>query len=130
MAQLSDQALPQGFSYAWSGLSLEEIKAGKLEYRVDRQGNVREYRTAGVTDDQLAKGERRRMDCVDCHNRPTHIYVPPDRSVDRALLAGRIDHSAPGVYEGFVIRVTAAGELGLDIYGMREKLKAKGLKYV
>ncbi|PYQ74213.1 MAG: hydrophobe/amphiphile efflux-1 family RND transporter [Acidobacteria bacterium] len=28
MQQLSDRALPQGFSYAWSGLSLEEVKAG------------------------------------------------------------------------------------------------------
>ncbi|HEV3141505.1 MAG TPA: multidrug efflux RND transporter permease subunit [Vicinamibacterales bacterium] len=28
MQQLSDRTLPQGFSYAWSGLSLEEIKAG------------------------------------------------------------------------------------------------------
>jgi hydrophobic/amphiphilic exporter-1 (mainly G- bacteria), HAE1 family len=28
MAQLSDRVLPQGFSYAWSGISLEEIKAG------------------------------------------------------------------------------------------------------
>jgi HAE1 family hydrophobic/amphiphilic exporter-1 len=28
MAQLSERALPQGFSYAWSGVSLEEIKAG------------------------------------------------------------------------------------------------------
>ena len=28
MAQLSDRTLPQGFSYAWSGVSLEEIKAG------------------------------------------------------------------------------------------------------
>ena len=28
MAQLSERTLPQGFSYAWSGLSLEEIKAG------------------------------------------------------------------------------------------------------
>src|SRR5438445_5858395 len=28
MQQLSDRALPQGFSYSWSGLSLEELKAG------------------------------------------------------------------------------------------------------
>jgi hypothetical protein len=35
------------------------------------------------------------MDCIDCHNRPTHIYVPPDRAVDRALLAGTIDRTLP-----------------------------------
>ena len=28
MAQLSERTLPQGFTYAWSGISLEEIKAG------------------------------------------------------------------------------------------------------
>ena len=28
MQQLSDRTLPQGMTYAWSGLSLEEIKAG------------------------------------------------------------------------------------------------------
>ena len=40
-----------------------------------------------------AKAEKHRMDCVDCHNRPTHIYVHPDLSVDRALLAKSIDRS-------------------------------------
>ena len=29
MEQLSDRVLPQGMSFAWSGLSLEEIKAGQ-----------------------------------------------------------------------------------------------------
>ncbi|PYR58366.1 MAG: hydrophobe/amphiphile efflux-1 family RND transporter, partial [Acidobacteria bacterium] len=29
MQQLSDRTLPQGMTYAWSGLSLEEIKAGR-----------------------------------------------------------------------------------------------------
>src|SRR5207248_58602 len=29
MQQLAGQALPQGFGYAWSGISLEEIKAGR-----------------------------------------------------------------------------------------------------
>jgi hypothetical protein len=35
------------------------------------------------------------MDCVDCHNRPTHIYNPPDRSVNEAFVAGRLDASLP-----------------------------------
>src|SRR6185503_15851722 len=32
---------------------------------------------------------------VDCHNRPSHIYQPPDRAVNEALLAGRLDASLP-----------------------------------
>jgi len=32
---------------------------------------------------------------VDCHNRPSHIYVPPDQSVDQSLLARRLDASLP-----------------------------------
>jgi nitrate/TMAO reductase-like tetraheme cytochrome c subunit len=46
-----------------------------------------------------AKGkvfERRVMDCVDCHNRPTHVYDPtPAVAVDRALALGKIDLSLP-----------------------------------
>jgi len=48
-----------------------------------------------LTPAQLAAMPARRMDCVDCHNRPTHVYVSPDRSVDRALLAGTVDRSLP-----------------------------------
>ncbi len=35
------------------------------------------------------------MDCIDCHNRPTHIYVPPDVSVDRAISGRTIDVTLP-----------------------------------
>ncbi len=35
------------------------------------------------------------MDCVDCHNRPTHAYELPERAVDRALNAGQISPSLP-----------------------------------
>ena len=39
---------------------------------------------------QLAKGERRRMDCIDCHNRPSHPFAAtPERAVNRALADGR-----------------------------------------
>jgi hypothetical protein len=35
------------------------------------------------------------MDCVDCHNRPTHIYRPPGEEIDQLMSAGRIDTSLP-----------------------------------
>ena len=37
----------------------------------------------------------RDMQCVDCHNRPSHIYRLPDEEVDAALLDGRIDRTLP-----------------------------------
>ena len=35
------------------------------------------------------------MDCVDCHNRPTHIYLSPDEAINNSLAAGRLDASLP-----------------------------------
>ncbi len=63
----------------------------------DGQGNVVEYtaRDTKLTPEQLAAAPKRRMDCIDCHNRPTHIYQPPDRSVDDSLAAGKLDASLP-----------------------------------
>jgi hypothetical protein len=60
-------------------------------------GRVVEYavKEGGLSPAQIATLPRRTMDCVDCHNRPTHIYVPPDRSVDEQLLAGTIDRTLP-----------------------------------
>lgn len=62
----------------------------------DRFGNVREYVVDGTTAEQLDKGERRRMDCMDCHNRPSHQIAPtPERAVDDAIAAGRIAKTLP-----------------------------------
>jgi nitrate/TMAO reductase-like tetraheme cytochrome c subunit len=63
----------------------------------DMQGRVTEYKLkdAETTDQQIAAAPKRRMDCVDCHNRPSHIYVPPDESVDNSLTAHRIDPTLP-----------------------------------
>ena len=63
----------------------------------DKQGNVTEYynRNHPATPEQIAKGEARRMDCIDCHNRPAHNYLPPDAAVDLAFAAGRLDASLP-----------------------------------
>jgi nitrate/TMAO reductase-like tetraheme cytochrome c subunit len=74
----------------------------------DLQGRVTEYyaKDSTLTKDQIAKADRHRMDCVDCHNRPTHIYVSPDLSVDQALLAHRIDTSLPFIKQQAVTVLT------------------------
>jgi len=63
----------------------------------DRSGNVTEYSAANAsfTSQQIEQSEKRRMDCVDCHNRPTHIYLSPNEAVDKSLAAGRLDISLP-----------------------------------
>jgi nitrate/TMAO reductase-like tetraheme cytochrome c subunit len=64
----------------------------------DRFGKVREYTTQGVTPDQLARGERRRMDCMDCHNRPSHLMAAtPERAVDEMIARGAIPRTLPFV---------------------------------
>ena len=35
------------------------------------------------------------MDCLDCHNRPTHVLGQPGGEVDHAMEEGRIDHTLP-----------------------------------
>jgi nitrate/TMAO reductase-like tetraheme cytochrome c subunit len=68
-----------------------------VRVRNRKTGQVTDYRAENskLTDAQIAAAAKRTMDCVDCHNRPTHIYRAPDASVDQALLAGRIDRSLP-----------------------------------
>jgi hypothetical protein len=75
----------------------------------DRQGTVREFRAPGVTDEQIAKGERRRMDCIDCHNRPSHPLSPsPQRAVDGAMARGEIPRSLPFARREAVASLAAA----------------------
>jgi hypothetical protein len=49
-----------------------------------------------ITEDSVQKLNLRRMDCIDCHNRPTHIYHPPARSVNHVMALGWISPALPG----------------------------------
>jgi hypothetical protein len=62
----------------------------------DRSGNVKEFTVEGTKPEDLAKGERRTMDCMDCHNRPAHTFDPsPERAVDLAITAGELPRTLP-----------------------------------
>jgi nitrate/TMAO reductase-like tetraheme cytochrome c subunit len=78
------------------------------------KGQVTEY---AVKDNppsqaQIDKSTMRRMDCVDCHNRPSHIYTPPDLSVDRGISGGVIDPSLPYIKQQGVQVLTADYKTG------------------
>jgi nitrate/TMAO reductase-like tetraheme cytochrome c subunit len=75
----------------------------------DRDGRVTEYFAEGaqLSREQIAGMPQRRMDCVDCHNRPSHIYVPPDRAINDSLDAGRLDPSLPFIKRQAVEVLTA-----------------------
>jgi len=76
----------------------------------DLQGRITEYaaKDSPLTKQDIEKKPKRRMDCVDCHNRPTHIYVAPDRAVDDSLFAGRMDTSLPFLKQEAVTLLTNA----------------------
>jgi NapC/NirT cytochrome c family, N-terminal region len=64
-----------------------------VQYRsVD--GTVKEFAASGWDRDK-SKGELRTMDCMDCHNRPTHAYQLPGRAVNDAMAAGQMNPSLP-----------------------------------
>ncbi|PLY02278.1 MAG: hypothetical protein C0623_03990 [Desulfuromonas sp.] len=37
----------------------------------------------------------REMDCIDCHNRPTHNYLPPNEALDEKIMTGEIPQDVP-----------------------------------
>ena len=62
----------------------------------DSRGVVTEYRTPEFKDTPQPAAIQR-MDCMDCHNRPAHNYVPPDAAVDLAISLGQIDQTLPSI---------------------------------
>lgn len=74
----------------------------------DRQGKITVYQSkdSPLKPEQIARLPRHRMDCIDCHDRPSHIFTPPDHSVDEAMLAKRIDPSLPFIKQQGVSALT------------------------
>jgi hypothetical protein len=72
-----------------------------------------------------ATAEWRQMDCVDCHNRPTHIYRTPEQELDTGFEEGRLDRSLPFLKrEGLRILQTEYPSHEAARKGMLEQVQA------
>lgn len=66
-----------------------------VEYRNTDTGEVRAFVTSDTAPDAVKALPQFDMQCVDCHNRPTHTFDLPERAVDKALALGDIAVGLP-----------------------------------
>ncbi|MBC8208703.1 MAG: NapC/NirT family cytochrome c [Desulfobulbaceae bacterium] len=82
----------------------------KVEYQpLDKKrtqiGKIKVTKSSGVTEEYTIDGaeestqEWRTMDCIDCHNRPTHVYDDLEERVDFGLLSKKINPEIDGIRE-------------------------------
>lgn len=77
-------------------LDKQRKKIGKITV-LDKGKVVAEYLPPGAQQPALAT---RTMDCIDCHNRPTHIVdITAKNAVDRAMFSGALDPKLPWLAE-------------------------------
>ncbi len=85
---------------------------------IDKTGRVKEYRAEGTTDDEVAKGTSRVMDCIDCHNDAAHrIAATAEGAVEAAIASDAISRRLPYVRRESVRLVKSdypTQEQGLD----------------
>ncbi len=72
-----------------------------------RTGKTVTYRAAGAAEAPPAGSQWRRLDCVDCHNRPAHRFLSPRDAVNAALAAGHLDASLPSLKQIAIDLLTA-----------------------
>ena len=62
-------------------------------------GEVKIFRDSNSKTDEtsLKKKELRTMDCMDCHNRPSHRYRAPSQFINTAITAGLIPAALPEI---------------------------------
>lgn len=90
-----------------SGIHWHVDRGVQIRYRSDEsRENIYEVEYTNADGDVKLFADRkapeeggtwRDMDCVDCHNRPSHNYQAPDAEIDVAIRDGLIDRTLPFV---------------------------------
>ncbi len=115
MAGLSDRELPQGMTYAWSGLSLEEIKAGSQSVVIFGLGLLLVYLTLAAQYESVTL--------------PFIILLSVPLALMGALLAqwgrGLIDDVYCQI--GLVMLIGLSAKNGILIVEFAEQLRARGM---
>ena len=99
-----------GHSGVAGGAHWHVAQENSIRYRADAErvtiysldvmqmdGSVKHFRLEGAAVD--SGEEPREMDCVDCHNRATHIYERAEAALDERMQRGLVSREIPGIKE-------------------------------
>lgn len=84
-----------GFEVRYAATDPARQTIAWVERRNILTGETKTYRADGTTPEQAARLPKYTMQCVDCHDRPTHAFSLPDRALNRALAIGEMSAALP-----------------------------------
>jgi nitrate/TMAO reductase-like tetraheme cytochrome c subunit len=62
-------------------------------------GSVTEFASSTIAGKGVPQGERRVMDCIDCHNRASHTMQTAEDALNRAMAEGAVSPDLPWVHK-------------------------------
>jgi nitrate/TMAO reductase-like tetraheme cytochrome c subunit len=65
--------------------------------KVNDDGSTTEFPSSDAT--SPASGQKRLMDCIDCHNRAAHSFNTPEDALNKAMAQGRLNASLPYLHK-------------------------------
>jgi len=97
-----------------SGINWHTFVSNKIEYiaRDDQRLEIPWVRATNIktgkvtifqnedeplSQEEIDSAEVRTLDCMDCHNRPSHVYGSPDEVIDNVLFIDRINRNLPEI---------------------------------
>lgn len=90
----------------WHVSNNVKVEYESLDDKRTSIGRIKVTKPSGVTEEYSIDGageaevsKWRTMDCIDCHNRPTHVYDDVEKKVDFGLYSKKIDPSIEGIRE-------------------------------
>jgi nitrate/TMAO reductase-like tetraheme cytochrome c subunit len=109
MAGIHGHHLDPGVQVTYIATDLKRQVIPQVTY-TDPEGKTTVYNSTDTkaTPDELARGEHRVMDCMDCHNRPTHTFQLPGPAMDQAMSEQFISSDLPYIKKEALLALKAS----------------------
>jgi len=97
MAGIHGAHLGPGIQIRYTAADRARQMIGSVEYRNAVTGESRTFTGPAPSGTSPEAGFNFEMQCVDCHNRPTHAFELPERAMDKSMAGGDIPVTLPFV---------------------------------